>query len=405
MTILRTETTPPRQARTAFGVASSTAAIGLVTASAGFGAVYAWKTGSAHGFLLGGLTVIFALALEVAKPLAVQGFFSAARAWAFGQALCLAVLAVLAVAYSLTAELSLMASIRSDVVASRQAQSRAAKDHAKAAEHREVERQRIERELTTVGKARPAAELKALIASYRSKGVCAIPDMALVCPATKLAPEHGRAERREKLELALAALNQGEQSVSAAPIEVKADPAAEALATYLGLFGITVLPATLTEIMILVPVLALEIGSALAVVLMRAAAMGGASLPLGMELAWGTRGTEGSLPATLPATPAINALPAVAGNVRSIEVGAQAGRLPSTAANGARERLLVMLQGGQGVVRGCQAEIGRAVGVSRARVRQLLGDLAAAGMIRVRTSPTGTVISLVAPSERVVRVH
>jgi Meiotically up-regulated gene 113 len=70
-----------------------------------------------------------------------------------------------------------------------------------------------------------------------------------------------------------------------------------------------------------------------------------------------------------------------------------------------RARLLGMLQDGQGVVRGCQAEIGRAVGISRTRVRQLLGDLAAAGMIRVRTSPTGTVISLTAPKGRGNGLH
>jgi hypothetical protein len=121
-------------------LAASASSLGLVVASAGFGCVYAWRTGSTHGYMLGSLTVVFAAALEIAKPLAVNSFFSAIRQRTFGQALCLALLAVLAVAYSLTAELSLMAGIRSDVVAARQAQSRAAKDHAKAADHREVER-------------------------------------------------------------------------------------------------------------------------------------------------------------------------------------------------------------------------------------------------------------------------
>jgi hypothetical protein len=79
--------------------------------------------------------------------------------------------------------------------------------------------------------------------------------------------------------------------------------------------------------------------------------------------------------------------------------------LPSTQRSGARERLLGMLQSGQGVVRGCQAELGRALGVSRARVRQLLDDLAAAGAIKVRTSSTGTVVSLVVPIEPAASVH
>jgi uncharacterized transporter YbjL len=236
----------------------------LVAASAGFGCVYAWRTGSTHGYMLGALTVVFAAALEIAKPLAVNGFFSSIKQRTFGQALCLLTLAVLAVAYGLTAELSLMASIRSDAVATRQAQTKAAKDQERAAarrekvaEHREVERQRIERELATVGKARSVAELKALIANYKSKGACAVPDMAAVCPANKLTPELGRAERREKLELALAGLMVVQDGQSAPPtpmIEVKADPAAEALSTYLGLLGLTVLPATITDLLILVPV-------------------------------------------------------------------------------------------------------------------------------------------------------
>ena len=43
----------------------------LVIASAGFGAVFAWQTGSTHGPLLGCLSVLMALGLEAAKPLAV----------------------------------------------------------------------------------------------------------------------------------------------------------------------------------------------------------------------------------------------------------------------------------------------------------------------------------------------
>jgi hypothetical protein len=355
--------------------AASTASMGLVTASAGFGAVYAWKTGSAHGYLLGGLSVMFAVALEVAKPLAVQGFFSAARAWAFGQALCLAVLAVLAVAYSLTAELSLMAGIRSDVVAARQAQSRTANDHAKAAEHREVERQRIERELATVGKARPVAELKALIAAYRSKGACAIPNMASVCPANKLNPELGRAERREKLELALAELNQVEQIASAAPIEVKADPAAEAQSIYLGLLGITVHPATLTEIMILVPVLALEIGSALAVVLARSVAAGDFAKA-------SEKGVSGAA-----ATPREN-------TPRYQCKNANQHHSPKPRRS-ARNGLLEMLASAKGALRIGQEGLAEALGVTSARVRQLLKELSAAGTIRVRTSSTGSLITLV----------
>lgn len=88
------------------------ASIGFVVASAGFGAVFAWQTGSTYGVLLGSLAVIMALSLEVAKPLAVVGMIEAGRKWEFGRAVLLAVLASIAILYSLTAELQLVASSR-----------------------------------------------------------------------------------------------------------------------------------------------------------------------------------------------------------------------------------------------------------------------------------------------------
>jgi hypothetical protein len=105
----------------------------------------------------------------------------------------------------------------------------------------------------------------------------------------------------------------------------------------------------------------------------------------------GSVGTAGSL----PGTPANSTLPAASDSARAAGAIRLAGTLPLTPGRGARERLLGMLASGQGVVRGCQTEIGRALGVSRARVRQLLDDLAAIGMI-IQTSSRGTVISLMA---------
>jgi hypothetical protein len=43
-------------------------ASGLVFASAGFGAVYAWIAGAVYGWLMAGLMVLMACALECAKP-------------------------------------------------------------------------------------------------------------------------------------------------------------------------------------------------------------------------------------------------------------------------------------------------------------------------------------------------
>lgn len=98
-------------------IITAASATALVIASAGFGAFYAWTAGSHHGPVLGILFVVMALGLEGAKPFAVEGIFTSLRSWSFGRAAAMAALAVVAVAYSLTAELSLMASIRADSAA------------------------------------------------------------------------------------------------------------------------------------------------------------------------------------------------------------------------------------------------------------------------------------------------
>lgn len=67
--------------------------------------------------MLGILFVVMVLGLEGAKPFAIEGIFTARRSWSFGRAATMAALAVVAVAYSLTAELSLMPPIRADSAA------------------------------------------------------------------------------------------------------------------------------------------------------------------------------------------------------------------------------------------------------------------------------------------------
>ena len=56
---------------------ASACAVGLVVASAGFGAVFAWQIGIQHGFVLACLTVLFAVALEGIKPLAINAALQA----------------------------------------------------------------------------------------------------------------------------------------------------------------------------------------------------------------------------------------------------------------------------------------------------------------------------------------
>lgn len=128
----------------------------LVSASAGFGAYYAGSLGAEHGPLLAGLSIAMALGLELAKPFSIAATFDALRGWRLMEGAALAVLGLVAIAYSLSAELSLMATMRSNLAAGRAA----ATDAAHIARDRYA---RAKAELDGLRPTRPAAELQALI--------------------------------------------------------------------------------------------------------------------------------------------------------------------------------------------------------------------------------------------------
>ena len=87
-------------------------ALGLIIASAGFGATYAFQSNQSHGMALASLAVLMAVSLEIAKPLAVARTFDALKSWSIGKAAMLSLLAAVAIGYSLTAELSLITARR-----------------------------------------------------------------------------------------------------------------------------------------------------------------------------------------------------------------------------------------------------------------------------------------------------
>jgi hypothetical protein len=237
------------------------ASTGLVLASAGFGAVYAYQVGIHHGIVLAGLTVLFAVALELIKPLAIHSAFVAWSSWrTWHHAFALSVLGFVAVCYSLTAELALTASSRGDLTAKRE-QASGASVRAKEAH------QRAKQELASLKPSRSVGELTALVDSARPRCRVYVSSgrRQTVCskPASLVA-ELGRAKRRAELEAVLAT---AEDTLAHTPAVKSSDPGATALATYLGIMGFGVAVETLGQWLILVPVLALELGSALAMVL------------------------------------------------------------------------------------------------------------------------------------------
>jgi hypothetical protein len=246
-------------------VVASLGALGLVIASAGFGALYAYKVGIQHGIILAGLSVLMAVALEAIKPLALSAGLDALKAGSSKAVPALLLtLGGISVAYSLTAELSLISMSKGDLIAERQAQST-------DAGNADRDRKRIEAELAVIGITRPSAsvqaELDGILADDRLKGCKEKLDswrLAATCTdkVSPLRSELYTAEHREALERQLSAGH----TLAAKD----ADPGSTALVTYLSALGFTVPAAVVGQWLILVPVLALEIGSALAYVLVQA---------------------------------------------------------------------------------------------------------------------------------------
>jgi len=365
-------------------IIAATSAAALVTASGGFGAFYAWTTGSHHGPLLGALSVVMALGLEGAKPFAVEGAFKAARSLSPARAIALALLGVVAIAYSLTAELSLMAATRADNAAQR-AQASALASAAKArydAAHRE---------LSALPISRPAAVLDAEVRRLRMTpklARCDDPTARDFGPVSRrvcteiaaLNAEAGTTARRSELRTIIAA---AEHDIASAPLATDADPAATALVAYLSAFGVPSDAETLSKWLALIPVLALEVGSALAVVL------AGGTVPRKAERRVSAEGSQKANAAaigsgvSIPASDESAAHSPVSGPLRAglSDLG---------------RALLEHLQVHGGTVRSGQRGLAKTLGASTSELHRTIHALAATGAIVMTAAPTGTELRIVA---------
>lgn len=356
-------------------VVCAISAVALVAASAGFGAFYAWMTGNHHGPVVGGLSVLMALGLEGAKPFAIEGAFAAFRAWSPIRAAALAALGIVAVAYSLTAELSLMAATRADAAAER---SQAA-DIAAAAQARYGA---LQIELEALPVTRPVAAIEAEIARLKTTPKLA-PCNDIVSPVfgpvsrrvcaeiAALSAEAATTRRRQELRAELA---RAEHDLKDAPPATEADPAASAIAAYLAAAGVPSDAGTLSKWLALVPVLALEVGSALAVVL-----AGGTS-------------SQSQQPQAVPGA----GRNAIAGDFDAQGIGtahtANAAQCPSTGS--LKAALLEHLREHGGSLRTGQRKLARAMGTSTTELHRALHSLAASGIVQLTTARSGTELRL-----------
>jgi hypothetical protein len=255
------------------GAIARAGALLLIAASAALGTFYAYQLGRHFGAGVALAFAAMALGGEVLKPIAVERAFEASWRRPLRAIACLAVAGV-AIAYSLTAELGFSAGARGDLATSRAAEVKSGRD-AKAAAGRARD------ELASLERARSLAELEALVAAART--ICTKAPRGgfreRVCEADKcrivkrpltweevcskdpdLLAEHGRAKRRAELETAIAAAVELERAAGAVGA---ADPQAAAVVAYLAAAGWHAEAETVATWLHLLPVLLLEVGSAL----------------------------------------------------------------------------------------------------------------------------------------------
>lgn len=331
-----------------------------------------------------------ALGLEGAKPFAIEGVFTALRSWSLGRAVAMTALGLVAVAYSLTAELSLMASTRADNTA-----KRALAGHTADAARTRYEDAR--RELAALPTARPAGTVAAEIERLRTTpGLVSCDDTAAkgygpitrrVCAEIATLRAQGEiAAQRERLRQALAA---AERDIATTPPTTKGDPAASALATYLAVFGLSVAVASISDWLALMPVLALEIGSALALVLVNGMHVGtGASKH-------GTRGLKEALRFLRTGVPNVS---------KGVDEDATKEPLESNTVAPAdaprnlplKIALVAHLRDAGGSITTGQRALAKTLGASTTELHRTLHVLAATGVIALNAAPTGTQLRLIA---------
>ena len=253
-----------------------TGALLLVGASAALGSYFGYVVGSQQHVLIGLVFAGSALGGEIVKPYAVSGIVASLSQWHIIRALACLALAAVCIIYSFTAELSLAAGTRGDLAATREAAVDAIRDA-------RADRARAETELASLQPARPVAELQAeidgLLLTPGAKGCTKIDGRVqeAVCPKVVIfKAEKARAERRAQLEAAIA---NSTRPVPEHPVVRDADPLAGAVAVYASALGWKLDAGKLLPWLALVPVLFLELGSALAVVVVRGVYVGPATSP------------------------------------------------------------------------------------------------------------------------------
>ena len=334
-----------------------TAALIFTLASAGTNLVYGWHKGTdlPSSIIWAAVSLAVAIVFALSWPAVVGSIERRNWSRAF-----MAVLALLLTgAYSMTAALGSAAGGRTNATNQEQATTTA---RARV----QTSYDSASTELSKLASSRPVAEVEALLAAARP--VCRVhvttDSRQTVCtkPPALLA-ELGRAKRRAELEQRLERAASDLSRTGAAKV---ANSDAAALAVYLSALGFETTTERLNRLLVLLAVLVIECGA-------------GLSLAVGMALR--PPASPRSEPAPKPVAPPRRSAPAPA--------------LP--APSPAMDRLLSHLQSQGGRVLVSQRQLGKELGISRVRVAQLLGKMAARGVVEVSGSTAGTSVRLIGP--------
>ncbi len=246
------------------------ASVMAITASVGFTGYFSYRVGLEHSLLLAILSATFAVSLDLMKPLAVHSALRSLTSFQFVKGLLCLLLALVAIIYSLTSEISLMSTSRGDLIAKRENAIAVNKEALNTYE-------RWKQQLGQLSPSRPAAELQAKIHSIESlPGIlingkpCGGIYNGIVtktnCPIrSNLIAELGRAKKRTKLEELILGYQRNQKGNK--PVK-QSDPGSESLSIILlSLFGLKIEPQFISQWLPVIGVIGLELASSLGLVL------------------------------------------------------------------------------------------------------------------------------------------
>jgi uncharacterized membrane protein len=216
------------------------------------------------------------------------------------------------------------------------------------------------------------------------------------CPKIAvLQGEIARAKRRTELQATISAAT--DTTKAPANVVKNADPGSAALATYLGTLGVNISATKLSDWLTLIPVLALEVGAALSLLLVQAVWGHASERPTAPHVyARSEHRTE-----TRPGTP--QSVPNPVEPAQSDDPNKPPKRTTKRAAKrtkrDAKKRLgnvVRLIHGKGGKVVASQQSMAKQLRCSKTRVNEMLRELEGAGVVKLKTSRQGTSVALVA---------